>query len=73
MGILKRMELLNGWCLILKISMKARLRGMVLVGVLLEMMKKISGQLISMRVIQRGYFYCLVIINLLIQMNMLDW
>jgi len=73
MGILKRMELLNGWCLILKISMKARLRGMVPVGVLLEMMKKISGQLISMRVIQRGYFYCLVIINLLIQMNMLDW
>jgi hypothetical protein len=46
---------------------------MVLVGVLLEMTVKIYGMIISMKVIQRGYFYLVVSIKLIIQMNILDW
>jgi len=42
---------------------------MVLDGVLLEMMKKISGQRIYMKAIPHGSFYLVVNIKMLIQMN----
>jgi len=45
---------------------------MILNGVLLEMIVKISGIDISMKVIQRGYFYYPINIRLLIQKNIVN-